>query len=336
MWRILGREAGRLIAAAFFAIGVVRADELSQGITAYHARDYAEAFVRLAPLAERGVPEAMYVLGEMYRKGEGLVQDRAEAQNLLKRAAEAGHVPAALALAQLFEAEGEGQDLAAAVAWLRRAAQSGSDEACFQLGLYHIRVEAHRDFPEAALWLRRAAEKGHAEAQYFLGRLLLDGRGLSANVDEARAWFQLAARQGHVRAQRFLRVLALPDTPDRGLALRELRRQLAAGVARLTGVATDPGYGGRDDPIRAGSDYGAEWAYLNALRGPHGEVVHYRSLGPCCFFVHPDAPRGRAFLDRYEVEYDGAPPVILHFTLFAGDTRLEAPAGFSYLRPTGE
>ncbi|MEO1767353.1 tetratricopeptide repeat protein [Thiobacter aerophilum] len=329
MWRTSRRVVAALCVVA---LGLTRAqahgDDLEQGQAAYRAGDYAQAFVMLAPLAEQGVHEAEYVLGEMYRKGAGVVADRAEAVGWLTRAASAGYVPAQIALGELLQAAGDGQDLEGALAWLKRAAEHGEADACFRLGLHYIRVAAHRDFAEAAQWMRRAALKGHAEAQYFLARLLLDGRGVEADEAQARSWFEQAARQGHGRAQRFLVVLARPDTPDRALELRELRRHLAAGTVRLSGVSTDPSYGTREKPIRAGRDYGAQWAYLNALRGPRGEVVHYRSLGPCCFFNHPDAPRGKAFLDRYEVQYRGGAPAILYFTLFSDEVRLEAPAGF--------
>ncbi len=325
------RVLSALAAAALW--GAAWADDLEQGLAAWRARDWAQAFVLLAPLAEAGVHEAEFALGEMYRKGEGVVADRQEALKLLARAAEAGHEGARLSLAQLYETEGEGQDLEATLQWLRRAAEEGGAEAWFQLGLHHIRAEPHRDFAEAARWLRRAAEAGHREAQYFLARLLLDGRGVDANEDEAKTWFAQAAAQGHGRAQRFLRVLEQGAGPDRALALRELMRQLAAGTARLAGSAADADYGSRDNPIRAGNHYGAQWAYLNALRGPHGEVVHYRSLGPCCFFVSEQASRGKAFLDRYAVEYEGlSAPLVLHFTLFASEPRLEAPMGFTFQR----
>lgn len=335
MWRC-SRFTGVLVAGLAAPLAAC-AGGLEDGLAAWQARDYAQAFVLLAPLAEQGVPAAEYVLGEMYRTGKGLVTDPAEAERLLTHAAEAGEVKAQLALAQLFEAEGERQDLGKALQWLRRAAGSGGAEGRFALGLFLIRAEPFRDFGEAARWMRAAAEAGHREAQYFLARLLLDGRGVSANEDEARAWFTEAARQGHVRARRFLHVLARPDGPDRALALRELRRQLAAGTAQLRGVSPDESYGSRENPIRAGSDYGAQWAYLNALRGPHGEIVHYESLGPCCFFTTEKAARGKGFLDRYEVVHEGmAGPAILYFTLFADEARLEAPAGYTFETPDRE
>jgi hypothetical protein len=332
MWPCSRAEA-LLLVIALVCAAPARADDLADGVAAYQAKNYARAFLLLAPLAERGEPEAEFVLGQMHRKGRGLVKSTAEALPLLSKAAEAGHAGAQNALGQLYEAgEGVDQNFDTALHWFQRAAESGDARAQLNLGLHYIRVEDHRDFGEAAKWLRRAAEQGEPEAQYFLARLLLEGRGVGADADEAKAWFEKAAARQHVQAQRFLRLLDMPAGPDRELELRELRRHIAAGQGQLQGVAGDPAYGADPaHPIRAGRDYAAEWAYLNALRGPQGQVVYYRSLGHCCLFAAPQAESGKGFLDRYEVGYDGmARPAILYFTLFADDVRLEAPAGFDY------
>jgi TPR repeat protein len=332
---VCSRLKALLVASLLLLPAGALAGELEAGLAAYRAKDYAQAFVLLAPLAENNEREAQFVLGEMYRKGQGLVQSIDDALPLLRKAAEAGHVGAQLALAQIYESgAGVETDHDAALQWLTRAAESGDAQAQLNIGLHYIRIEAHRDFDQAAKWIRLAAEQNDAEAQYFYARLLLDGRGVEANVDEATQWFERAARQGHVPAQRFLPVLALPENPDKGLELRELRRHLAAGIGSLEGVAPDAGYGfDRAKPVRAGQDYMAQWRYLNALRGPKGELVHYRSLGICCYFIATDAPSGKGYLDRYELTYDGlAKPAILYFNLFAADALLLAPAGFSFVR----
>lgn len=314
---------------------VAHAGDLEDGLAAYKAKDYAHTFVLLAPLADSGDREAQFVLGEMYRKGEGLSRSAQEALPLLTKSAEAGHAGAQLVLGQVYDTgEGVDPDPDAALQWLTRAAESGDAQGQLNLGLHYIRVEAHRDFELAAKWIRLAAEQNEAEAEYFYARLLLDGRGVAANAEEATQWFAKAARQSHVQAQRFVRVLAFPDDPDRALEMRELRRHIAAGMGQLNGISSDASYGfDKATPIRAGQDYAAEWRYLNALRGPNGEVVHYRALGHCCYFVATDAERGKGFLDRYEVSYDGiAKPAILYFNLFADDVQLLAPAGFTFVR----
>lgn len=323
-----------LCAGFLLPFSMATAGDLEDGLAAYQEKDYARTFLLLAPLADRGDSQAEFVLGEMYRKGEGLAKSAPDALPLLTKAAEAGHAGAQNALGQMYESgDGVDQNFDTALQWFRRAAESGDARARFNLGLHYIRVEDHRDFEQAAKWMRRAAEQNEPDAQYFLARLLLEGRGVEADTEEARAWFEKAAARHHVQAQRFLKVLALPDGPDRALELRELRRHLAAGVRQLQGIAADPAYGvERKNPIRAGKDYGAEWAYLNALRGPNGEVVYYRSLGHCCVFDAPGAARGKGFLDRYELTYDGlAKPAILYFTMFADDVLLDAPAGFGYV-----
>ncbi len=178
--------------------------------------------------------------------------------------------------------------------------------------------------------MRRAAERGDAEAQYLYGRLVLDGHGLAPDPEAARNWLSRAADQGHVWAQRFLHVLSLADPADRGLMLRELKRQRAAGQARLEAVAADPAYAfDASRPVRVGLGFEAEWRYLNALRGPQGETVHYRRLGPCCEFEREGTSQ-RGFLSRYEVWYAGlGQPVVLYLNMFE-EARLQAPQGFTY------
>lgn len=48
------------------------------GMDAYHAGDYATAFEEFQPLAEQGNVTALYMLGDMYAKVQGVPQDYAE------------------------------------------------------------------------------------------------------------------------------------------------------------------------------------------------------------------------------------------------------------------
>lgn len=329
MSRHFARLLGLLFACALPAAG----SELAQGLAAFRAGDWIEAFTRLSPLAEAGDGEAAFALGEMYARGQGVVADPELARDCYRRAAARGVVPAMLALASLLEARGGEEDLAEAENWLKEAVHRGSREARLALGLYYLRVEPRRDFTEAARFLAQAALAGDANAQYFLGRLFLDGRGVPRDEGAGKTWLARAAAQGHQGAARYAAALERANEPDRSRHLRQLQRQLAAGTARLTGVAEDEAYGRtRAKPIRPGQDVFALWAYLNALRGPHGEPVDYHELAPCCFFVHPDAPRGRAWIERYAVQVPGLDaPVVLYFDLFHAPERLVAPAGFTYV-----
>jgi TPR repeat protein len=313
------------------------ADDLADGLAAYQAKDYAGTFLLLAPLADSGNADAEFVIGEMYLKGRGFVKSPAEALPYLRKAAEAGQVAAQVSLGLMYErGDGVDPDMDAALQWFQHAADSGKAEGQLNLALHYIRAEEHRDFEKAATLLKQAADQGDPEAEYFYARLLLDGRGIEANPEAARAWLQKSAGQHHVLAQRFLRVVSLPDGPDKQLELRELKRHIAAGIAQLAGVSDDAGYGVEEkNPVCAGQGYVAEWAYLNALRGPSGEVVYYRSLGQCCVFKTENAERG-GFLDRYELTYDGlAKPVVLYMNMFSGELDARAPKGFGFVGDEG-
>ena len=78
--------------------------------------------------AEAGDPAAQYNLGGMYRSGEGVPKDAAEAVKWYRKAADQGHAPAQLHLAHMY-AKGEGvpKDEAEAYAWYNLAAVSHDD-----------------------------------------------------------------------------------------------------------------------------------------------------------------------------------------------------------------
>ena len=310
------------------------AGELEQGLAAYRTKNYAQAFMYLQPLAEQGVPAAQFTLGEMYRRGRGFVPSAPEALPLLQQAAAANYLPACIALGEMFESgDGVKQNEDAAAQWFQKAAEAGDAKGQLHLGLHYIQVQDERDFEKAAAWLKRAAQQNEPEAQYFYARLLLDGKGVAQDRAEAMVWLGRASAQGHAPAQRFLHLLMQADTPGRALALRDLKRHLAAGVAVLESISSDAHYGfDQAHPIKTGRGFEAEWQYLNALRGPRGEVVHYQRLGYCCAFDTDAAESGKGFLDQYALTYEGlAKPFILYLNMFE-DGQRQAPAGFSFVR----
>lgn len=311
-----------------------RSGELEDGVAAYRAHDYGQALLLLHPLAESGNAAAQYTLGQMYRHGRGFVPSMPEALPLLQKAAEANYSPAQIALGEIYSSgQGVEQNLQTALEWFKKAAASGNAKGQLQLGVFYIRIDEGRDFAQAAEWLRKAAEQGEAEAQYFLARLYLEGHGVERDRAQAMLWFHRASVHGHAPAQRFLRLLKQAETPDRDLALRDLRRQLSAGTGQLESISSDPSYGfDPTNPIKSGTGYPSQWRYLNALRGPKGEVVFYERLGACCPFDSPAVTRGKAFLDQYRLQYEGlAQPRDLFFNMFE-QAPVSAPQGFTFVQ----
>ena len=135
---------------------------------AYAAGEFEEAFGWCRRAAEGRLAWAQYHLGLMYRKGEGVAQDDAEAAY-----------------------------------WFRLAATQEHAEAQQRLGdLYYLGEGVVRSYLQAAVWYRRAAEHGNAEAQFQLGHLYNMGLGVEHDYTEYREWTRKAAMQAHEEAGR--------------------------------------------------------------------------------------------------------------------------------------
>jgi hypothetical protein len=106
------------------------------------------------------------------------------------------------------------------------------------------------------------------------------------------------------------------------------------GPMALKKSATDPQYGTSEKhPIVVGGGLGAgvrnTYRFLNALRGPKGELVHYDRAGSCCAFTTTKAVIGdRGLLDVYNVWYDGQQPVRMYFNWYDDGDPL-VPVGFT-------
>jgi TPR repeat protein len=77
------------------------ADDCNDGLSAYAKGNYQEAIRIFEPLASRGDDCAQYQLGEMYRLGQGVKQDKQKALELFSDAAVHGNQKAKLQKALL-------------------------------------------------------------------------------------------------------------------------------------------------------------------------------------------------------------------------------------------
>ncbi len=69
----------------------VASADLAAGRAAYIKGDYALALQVYKPLAEQGDPEAQYMLGNLYKSGQGAPHDPREVMKWYKRASDQGH-----------------------------------------------------------------------------------------------------------------------------------------------------------------------------------------------------------------------------------------------------
>ena len=126
---------------------------------AYDANNYAEALVELRPLAEQGHAEAQFVLGQMYRQGNGVPIDGVEFFNWYSQSAEQGFVDAQYELGQILRrGEGVSQESPRAFHWYRIAARQGHSGAQFSLGAMYGRGDGvPRDKYLALMWVKIAS-----------------------------------------------------------------------------------------------------------------------------------------------------------------------------------
>ena len=133
--------------------------DFGAGVKAYLQNDFATAIKEFTAEARKGNADAQFLLGNMYRKGQGVPQDYAEAAK-----------------------------------WYRKSAEQGDIKAQHNLGvLYENGQGLPRDYVEAVKWYHRSADQGHVSAQLNLGVMYAKGHGVPRDYVKAYMWFHMAS-----------------------------------------------------------------------------------------------------------------------------------------------
>ena len=132
--------------------------DLASGIAAFEAKNFAQAFPLLGPLAERGSADAQYRLAIMYQNGLGVVRNE-----LL------------------------------AMKWMIAAAYQEFAWAQHGLGFMYMEGDCvPKNGEKAVQWFTRAAEQGMAGSQTTLAMMYETGNGVEQDAEEARKWYTMA------------------------------------------------------------------------------------------------------------------------------------------------
>ena len=162
--------------------------------------------------AKQGQPLAIGNLGVCYQLGHGVAPDSIRAMKLYDRAIELGNTQLLdqnIALADRGEPvfntvyvalcyqNGVGKELKkdrdAAIRYFTSAATRNSVDAQRELGLMHLNAN---NGSEALKWFRKAADKGDLPSTFYVGRLLLEGKGVTADPSQGFVTMMKAARAG--------------------------------------------------------------------------------------------------------------------------------------------
>jgi len=129
---IVVAASGLLLPAA----PAVAAPSIEDARLALRAQDYEHAADIFRTLAKAGDAEAQYQLAALYRSGNGVQKDHAEAVQWLQRAARKGHAKAQYNLAIMYQRGwGVAEDQDQARTWFKAAASQGDDAARRQLAM---------------------------------------------------------------------------------------------------------------------------------------------------------------------------------------------------------
>lgn len=178
--------------------------------------------------AERGDAEAAYALGTSYLAKSSRwpywfsTARQQEAVRWLRRAADSGHVRAAVDLSRMAWMTGGWRDLSL-IRYVKMVADAGDLEAAFRLGRHVERglkgADARSSITaqEAQDYLRKAADGGHREAARRLGAYLATSE--APPTDDKGYFAQLARTRRRSReAERYLRLVADREDPDPEIA----------------------------------------------------------------------------------------------------------------------
>ncbi|MBF0291959.1 MAG: sel1 repeat family protein [Nitrospinae bacterium] len=214
--------------------------QLKDGVKARELGEYQIALKLLSPLAEQGNAEAQLNIAYMYREGQGVPQDDAEAAKWFQKSADQGDADAQYNIGYM-QGEGQGvpQDYVEAHKWANLGARSADNEVSGNAAEYREQIAAKMTsaqiaeakklarewkpkqlpfvLPEFAGQLddrfktkslninfqqtQELAEQGDVLAQLALGNMYNKGEGVPKDYAEAFKWFQKSAEQGDSNAQ---------------------------------------------------------------------------------------------------------------------------------------
>lgn len=194
-------------------------------------QDFSRARHLYRQAAEEGHAGAQNQLGKYLHAGRGGAKDLTEALHWLQRAAEQGAAAHIYDLAVALEADGQ---LAKAATQYARAADAGHIDAAVSLGLlYQEGRGVARDPAKARAFYESGAARGHPRAQNNLGLLYARGDGVDQDYETAAQLFAAAADQGLTSAMTNLGVLY-----DNGFGVPQSDETAAMWYRRSNGAET--------------------------------------------------------------------------------------------------
>lgn len=200
-----------------------------KGLSAQPGLQRERAIQSIRDLAQARFAPALYILGSLLQKGDGMDRDLPRAQELIQESANRKYGPALFVIGfTRLTSTVNPAEKAAALRLITDASNHGSYNAQFYLGDTSERgTHGPPDLERAGRAFRLCATTGHADCQYRLGKLLLDQASKQdRTLVQAVAWLQLAADQGQSDAAELVKQEAASLTDDQAGRVKRLKPQL--------------------------------------------------------------------------------------------------------------
>jgi TPR repeat protein len=192
----------------------------------------AARLIRLAADGDRGLPEAMHLLADCYRKGRGVGRNATEMRRYYERAARKGHAPSWYRLGEIHEAGmGVPRDSQRAFRRFETAAQLGFPPALFEIANRSLLGHGTPvNDANALTYAQRGAQALYGPALNLMGRLYRKGRGVPQSDAIACDWYRKAMEQGdataaHNLATMYQRGLGVELDLEQAEALHRIHRE---------------------------------------------------------------------------------------------------------------
>jgi uncharacterized protein len=183
---------------------VMKGDASQLAVEAFNKGDYFSAVLKAQPLAEKGNPFALLVMGLAYESGRGIDQSQELALKNYRKARDAGNKEASYRLARLLGVMGGDGQQKEAQEILEALSKEDRGEAARMLGEGCLQgwFGGKADFDRARTWWEKSAEKGDEAAAIALARLLDGEFGFpeKRNPADALNYYLRAAELGNGRA----------------------------------------------------------------------------------------------------------------------------------------
>ena len=134
--------------------------------------------------------------------------------------------------------QGVDQDAAEAAKWYRQAADQGHAQAQANLGfMYATGQGVEQNDTQAANWYRRAANQDDAQAQYNLALRYARGQGTPLDYGQAYMWISLAEtnasgehKNAVLKVREYIVALMEPEQIEEGEELFRKRQRSSSGT----------------------------------------------------------------------------------------------------------